>query len=63
MSEMMKNDVARGIAKALTEAADAAEAAGQDEFDRTTVLQAQAQKSLDEFQAAIDAAKAKAPGQ
>lgn len=61
MSEMMKNDVARGIAKALNEAADAAEAAGQDEFDRTAVLQAQAQKSLDDWQAAIDAAKSNGP--
>lgn len=55
---MMKNDVARGIAKALNDAADAAQAAGQDEFDLAATLQAQAQQSVDDLQAAIDAAKA-----
>lgn len=55
---MMKNDVARGIAKSLNDAADVAQAAGLDEFDLAATLQAQAQQSVDDLQAAIDAAKA-----
>jgi hypothetical protein len=47
---------ARSFAALLTSGADAAEAAGQTEFDLTGAAEAQFQSALSEAQAAINAA-------
>jgi hypothetical protein len=49
---------ARAIATGLNRAADAAEAAGQTEFDLTQAAFDDLDTSIDQAQAAVDAAKA-----